>query len=434
MKFIRNVKQLLSLGIALILVLLAAITGAPAAHAQNQKTLTIFAAASLTDAFNEMKTAFQAANPGVNVVYSFGASSTLATQLTQGAPADIFASANNTQMNVAVNGKRIAGKPRTFAKNRLILIVPTSNPGQITSLKDLSKPNVKIVLAAAGVPVRDYTNTLLDKLAQAPGYGVDYKAAVLKNVVSEESDVRQVVAKVSLGEADAGFVYRSDVTPDVSGKITALPIPDALNTIATYPIAITNDTPNTDLANAFIAYVLSDAGQATLVKWNFISIVIPALPPTITLPTDGALHVGGQVLNPLKLTADDLKNNFTAQTQNVTYLSGTTPVPATFTGVYLRDILDAAQLNFNPDVKNDVLSLYIVATGSDGYQAIVAYGDIAPDFGNLPIMVAYAENGQPISTADQGPIRLVVPGDQHGGRYVGGLVSLEVRRAPGVSQ
>jgi DMSO/TMAO reductase YedYZ molybdopterin-dependent catalytic subunit len=167
------------------------------------------------------------------------------------------------------------------------------------------------------------------------------------------------------------------------------------------------------------------------VKWNFISALIPALPPTIALPADGALHVTGQVLNPLKLTVEDLKNDYPAQTLDVTYLSGTTPVPATFTGAYLRDILDAAQINFNPDVKNDTLSLYIAATGSDGSQAVVAYGEISSDFGNQPILVAYAQNGQPI--ADQGPIRLVVPGDKHGGRYVGALVSLDVRRAPEVT-
>ncbi|MHB8752672.1 MAG: molybdopterin-dependent oxidoreductase, partial [Aggregatilineales bacterium] len=205
-------------------------------------------------------------------------------------------------------------------------------------------------------------------------------------------------------------------------------IPDSVNTLATYPIAVTDNSPNPNVAKKYIDYLLSDDGQKILVKWNFISANIPALPATVALPTDGALHVGGQVLNPLKLTADDLKNNYTAQTVNVTYLSGTDTVKASFIGVYLRDILDAAELNFNPDATNDTLSLYIVATGSDGYQAIVAYADIDPNFGNQPILVAYEQDGKPIT--DSGPIRLVVPGDKHGGRYVGNLVSLEVRRAP----
>ncbi len=430
-----NTRKLSAITSLLMVVVFAVLALAPRptlTRAQSNVTLTVFAASSLTDAFNEIKTNFEAANAGVTVTYSFGASSTLATQLSQGAPADIFASANATQMNAAISAKRIAGTPRTFAKNRLVLIVPASNPAKIMSLKDLATPGIKLVIAANGVPVRDYTNTMLDKLAQNPAYGDAFKTAVLKNVVSEEANVRQVSAKVSLGEADAGFVYRSDVTPDISGSVQIIQIPDAVNTLATYPIAVTNDSANPDLAKKYIDYVLSDAGQKILVKWNFISSVIPALPATIALPTDGTLHVSGQVLNPLKLTADDLRNNYAPQKADVTYLSGTQTVKASFTGVYLRDILDAAEVNFNPDVKNDTLSLYIVATGSDGYQAVIAYGDIDPNFGNQPVLVAYEQDGNPLT--DTVPIRLVVPGDSHGGRYVSNLVSLDVRRAPQVGQ
>src|SRR5579859_5781949 len=274
--------------LAVMYTLLAFTPRPPLAYAQANKTLTIFAASSLTDAFNEIKSAFEQANPGVTVSYSFGASNTLATQLSQGAPADIFASANATQMTAAITAKRIAGKPRTFAKNRLVLIVPTDNPAKIITLKDLAKPGIKLVLAAKGVPVRDYTETMLGKLVKIPDYGTDYQTAFMKNVVSEEANVRQVSAKVSLGEADAGFVYRSDVTPDISSKVTIIQIPDSVNTLATYPIAVTDNSPNPDLASKYIDYVLSDAGQKTLVKWNFISANIPVLPATIALPSDGA--------------------------------------------------------------------------------------------------------------------------------------------------
>jgi len=423
-------KKLISLWLAVVFALLT--IAAPQANAQDAKSLTIFAASSLTDAFKEVKTAFEQANPGVTITYNFAASNTLVTQLLQGAPADIFASANATQMNAATTAKRIAGKPRTFAKNRLVLIVPADNPAKITGLKDLSKSGIKLVLAAKGVPVRDYTESMLGKLAKLPNYGADYQAAFMKNVVSEEANVRQVSAKVSLGEADAGFVYRSDVTPDISGKVTIIQIPDSVNTLAAYPIAVTDNSANPDLAKKYIDYLLSDAGQQTLVKWNFISSVIPALPDTISLPTDGTLHVTGQVLNPLTLTAEDLKNNYVAQKAEVSYLSGTEPFKATFTGVYLRDILDAAQINYNPDQKNDILSLYIVATGSDGYQAVIAYGDVDSNYGNQPILVAYEQDGKPL--ADKVPLRLVVPGDVHGGRYVSNLVSLEVRHAPAVGK
>jgi molybdate transport system substrate-binding protein len=400
-------------------------------HAQAVQTLTIFAASSLTDAFNEIATTFKESNPDADVQFNFGSSSTLATQLKEGAPADIFASANNTQMQVAVTAGRIAGKPVTFAKNRLILIVPADNPAGITGLKDLAKDGVKLVLAADKVPVRDYTNTMLDRLVTNPDYGQAYKDAVLKNVVSEEANVRQVSLKVSLGEADAGIVYRSDVTPDITDKVLAFPIPDALNTLASYPIAVTNDAAEPELAQAFIDLVTSEAGQSILIKWNFISADIPELPATIALPTDGKLHLGGQVLNPLALTVDDLKANYASQTISVEYLSGEETIKANYTGVLLRDLLDDAQVNLNADVKNDKLSTFIVATGADGYQAVIAWGEIDPDFGNQPILVAYASDGNPLS---DGTFRLLVPNDKRDGRYVSQLVSLEVRDAPSVAK
>jgi molybdate transport system substrate-binding protein len=175
-------------------------------------------------------------------------------------------------MNVALEANRIAGTPRTLVKNRLVLVVPADNPAKIASLKDLAKPGIKLVLAGPKVPVREYTNTMLDRLVKVPGYGEEYKAAVLKNVVSEEDNVRQVSAKVSLGEADAGIVYRSDITPDISSRVIMLTIPDEVNTIAAYPIAAISDSPNAELAGAFIDFVLSDAGQNILMRWNFISI------------------------------------------------------------------------------------------------------------------------------------------------------------------
>src|SRR5260221_10275541 len=164
-------RKISSTVLAAILAVLAFAPQTPVASAQNSKTLTIFAGSSLTDAFNEIKTAFEQANPGVTISYSFGASNTLATQLSQGAPADIFASANATQMNAAIAAKRITGKPRTFAKNRLVLIVPSDNPAKIMTLKDLAKPGLKLIIAAKGVPVRDYTETMLGKLVKNPDYG-----------------------------------------------------------------------------------------------------------------------------------------------------------------------------------------------------------------------------------------------------------------------
>lgn len=396
---------------------------------QAQTTLTVFAASSLTDAFEEIATAFEMANPGVEVIFNFGASSTLATQLAEGAPADVFASANNNQMTVARDSGRIAGNPRTFVKNRLVLITPIDNPASIAGLRDLANPDIKLVVAAPAVPVRQYTDTMLERLAADSGYGTAYRDAVIANIVSEEDNVRQVAAKVALGEADAGIVYISDVTPDIAAQVRTFPIPDSLNTIATYPIALLNDTPNPEVAQAFIDFVLSDTGQDILVKWNFISVRIPQLPDFVTYPTDGATTLDGQVLNPLILSAEILANEFTAQTLEVTYQAGEDTVTTTYTGVLLWDVLSAAQPNLNADIRNDKLSLYLVVTGSDGYQTVIAWGEIDPEFGNQPVLLAYAENSLPIAD-ERGALRLVVPGDRHNGRYVSGVVNISLRDAP----
>lgn len=241
------------------------------AAAQERQTLTIFAAASLTDAFTEIGVAFQAEHPDTQIIFNFGGSSSLATQLVEGgAPADIFASANTKQMQIVIDGGRIAGEPLPFVRNRLVLIVPADNPANIESLRDLANETLKLVVAAPEVPVRDYTDAMLDKLAADPEYGEDYRAAVINNIVSEEENVRQVAAKVALGEADAGIVYRSDVTPDITDLVLMLPIPDELNTLAEYPIAITHDSANPELAQAFIDYIVSESGQTILTKWNFL--------------------------------------------------------------------------------------------------------------------------------------------------------------------
>jgi molybdate transport system substrate-binding protein len=416
----------------LLLALLLTLSLVPL-KAQDVQTLTVFAAASLADSFEEIATVFEAENTGVDVVYSFGSSTTLAAQLVEGAPADVFASANSRQMTVAQDGGRIAGSPRTFVKNRLVLAIPTDNPANIQSLRDLANPGVKLVVAAPDVPVRDYTNTMLDRLAADPGYGEAYREAFMANIVSEEDNVRQVSAKVALGEADVGIVYISDVTPDISDSVIVLPIPDALNTIATYPIAATNDSANPELAQKFIDYILSDAGQDTLVKWNFISVRIPELPNTVSAPTDGSLTLDGQVLNALIITADFLHDNYSAHTLDVTYMSGEESVSTSFTGALLWDVLGSAQPNFNADVRNDKLGMYIVVTASDGYQAVIAWGEIDPEFGNQPILVAYEQEGGPIEDS-QGPIRLVVPGDMRGGRYVSGIVNISLRDAPRIAE
>jgi len=235
-------------------------------------TLNVFAAASLTKAFSEIGENFAAANPGVEIVFNFAGSNQLATQIGQGAPADVFASANGTQMNVAIEtGRIITDTQRTFVRNRLVVIAPSDNPAGLTSLQELATPGIKIVFAAKEVPIGQYSLDFLDKAAADGSLGADYKEAVVANVVSYEENVRTVLAKVTLGEADAGIVYTSDVAANEEGEVTQIEIPDTLNTIAGYPIASLSDSPNLELAQQFVDYVLAAEGQQVLVNYGFVA-------------------------------------------------------------------------------------------------------------------------------------------------------------------
>jgi len=236
--------------------------------------LTVFAAASLTDAFNELAKAFQAQpdysqNDRVQVVLNFAGSSQLAAQLIEGVSADVFASANATQMqNVIKSGRIEASSEALFVSNRLAVIVPADNPAGIYALEDLAQPGVKLILAVNGVPVREYTDELVAAMA------ADFQEQFYGNLVSEEDNVRLVAAKVALGEADAGIVYTSDVTPDMADRVLQIAIPDAQNVIASYPIAPLVDAPHPELAQRFIDFALSAEGQNILSRWGFGS------PPT----------------------------------------------------------------------------------------------------------------------------------------------------------
>ena len=235
------------------------------------KTLTVLAAASLTESFIEMGQLFESENPGVKVVFSFAGTQQLAQQLSQGAPVDVFASASSKYMDAVVQANRVEkANAKTFAKNRLVVIFPKDNPAGIHQLKDLSKPGIKLDLGDKSIPVGQYTLDFLDQAAKDPAFDANFKNNVLKNVVSYEDSVKAVVTKVALGEVDAGIVYVTDVTGSLASKIGQLDIPDALNVIAPYSIAPISDSQSPDLARAFIDLVLSKKGQAVLEKYNFI--------------------------------------------------------------------------------------------------------------------------------------------------------------------
>ena len=232
-------------------------------------TLNVYAAASLTNAFNEIGKQFAAEHAGIDVVFNFAGSNQLATQIGQGAPADVFAPANKTQMQAVIDsGRIVSGTQQSFVRNRLVVVTPADNPAQLRRLQDLAKPGIKIVLAAKEVPAGQYALDFLDKAAADGNPGAGYKDAVLANVVSYEENVRSVLAKVALGEADAGIVYTSDAAVN-KGEVQQIEIPDALNTVATYPIATLSDSSNPDLAQQFVDYVLAPAGQQVLEKYGF---------------------------------------------------------------------------------------------------------------------------------------------------------------------
>jgi len=247
-----------------VLLIVFALLPAGCASDVDGDQITVFAASSLTDAFEELGRAFKDERPELAVTINFGSSSTLATQLIEGASADVFASANQSQMQRVAEAGLISAPPKLFAANRLTVILPADNPGELNSIDDLAQPGLALVLAAPGVPVREYTDQAITKLGDT-----EWQAAVYRNLVSEEENVRIVVTKVALGEADAGIVYTSDVTPEVAGQLIQLAKPDEDNIAAVYPIAVMDAAPNKDLAEEFVAFVLSARGQAILQKWGF---------------------------------------------------------------------------------------------------------------------------------------------------------------------
>lgn len=242
-------------------------------HAQQTDTLTIFAASSLTDAFVELEHIYETQNPTVDVLFNFAGSSTLAAQINAGAPADIFASANEMQMQALVDAEIIHDDDvLIFATNRLIIALPTENPAHIKSLSDLARDGVLLAFAVPDVPIRVYTDILLEMLNNE--FGDDYSSRVLQNVVTEEANVRQVIARVALGEVDAGIVYQTDVVGDMSDQLDLIPIKADINPMATYPIARLFNSPHQELAQTFIDLVQSEEGQMIMRRYGFCSPVI----------------------------------------------------------------------------------------------------------------------------------------------------------------
>jgi molybdate transport system substrate-binding protein len=220
-------------------------------------TASVFAASSLTDSFKALGAAFQTAHPGATVQFNFAGTPTLVTQIEQGASADVFASADTANMDKLKTDGFTAGSAQVFAHNKLEIVVAAGNPKGITGLADLAKPGVIYITEGAAVPAGKYALQILAS------------AGVKVTPKSLETDVKSVVSKIELGEADAGIVYVTDVKT-AGSKVAGVAIPDSVNVIATYPIVAVEGTKNSALAIAFIAYVLSLDGQGTLQSFGFL--------------------------------------------------------------------------------------------------------------------------------------------------------------------
>jgi molybdate transport system substrate-binding protein len=246
-------------------------TAAPGAAAPSSSltgSLTIYGASSLKAALAKAQTAFTAANPGVSIAISTDSSSALETQIEQGAPADVFLSADTTNPAKLVTKGLAAGDPVKFAGNLLTVIVPTANPAAIQTPADLAKPGTKIVGAGATVPITKYATMLVANLAKESGYPTDFVSKYNANVVSQEDNVAAVVSKVELGEGDAAIVYVTDAK--TSTKVTPIAVPADANVPATYAGVAVKASKNRDAAAAFLTWLAGPDGQVILASFGFL--------------------------------------------------------------------------------------------------------------------------------------------------------------------
>jgi molybdate transport system substrate-binding protein len=230
--------------------------------------LTIYGAASLKGVLDKVNAAYKTANPGTTLTISTDSSATLETQIEQGAPADVFLSADTTNPKKLVDKGLAAGDAVTFAGNKLTIIVPTANPAGIKTPTDIAKTGVKVIAAGDEVPITKYATQLVANLAKEAGYPADFVAKYTANIASKEDNVKAIVAKIELGEGDAGIVYVTDAR--ASTKVTAVDVPDTANVPATYAGVVVKASRNAAAAQAFLTWFAGPDGQAILSTFGFL--------------------------------------------------------------------------------------------------------------------------------------------------------------------
>jgi molybdate transport system substrate-binding protein len=252
----------------LVALLLGACAPATSVAPSGVGSLTVYAAASLKASLARAITTYEAGHPGTAITVSTDSSAALATQIEQGAPADLFLSADTTNPQHLVDTGVATGPVVPFCRNELVLIVPAGNPGHVTTPLDLGRPGQKVVAAGDSVPITRYANQLIRNLASASPSAAGLAAAYAANVVSKEDNVAAVVAKVALGEGDAAIVYATDARAE--SRVVAIPIPPASNVIATYGGVVVEAAPNRSAAEAFLDWLLAPQGQDLFGAFGFL--------------------------------------------------------------------------------------------------------------------------------------------------------------------
>jgi molybdate transport system substrate-binding protein len=243
-------------------------TASSAARSAAPAELTIYGAASLKGVLDKVKAAYEAANPGTALTISSDSSATLETQIEQGAPADVFLSADTTNPKKLVDKGLAGGAAVTFAGNKLTIIVPIANPAGIKTPADLAKTGIKVIAAGDEVPITKYATQLVANLARESGYPADFGAKYTANIASREDNVKAVVAKIELGEGDAGIVYVTDAK--ASTKVALVDVPDTVNVAATYSGIVVKASKNAAAAQAFLTWFAGPDGQGILGTFGFL--------------------------------------------------------------------------------------------------------------------------------------------------------------------
>jgi molybdate transport system substrate-binding protein len=256
--------------VILALLLTAGCTSSGPVPVQGNVELTVFAASSLSGALTEIAHVYEEKHPDTRIILNFDNSQALRTQIEQGAHADLFLSANTKHMTVLQGeGLILNDSVRIFAKNKLALLVPKSNPANITGISDLSRPGIRLVMGTKESPFGDYTRQVLGKMTNDSAFGPAYRDAVMANVLSEEPTATSLVAKIRIREADAGIAYASDIREDDREILTAIPIPDRFNVIATYPLGIVRESAAPERTAAFAEFISGPEGTAVLTRYGF---------------------------------------------------------------------------------------------------------------------------------------------------------------------